>query len=416
MSLQNSILPFMSGPETRAEIITSSSPSASIGEQLFVQEQQPGIEAGTLVRPTSELIILPQGPHIREGYTDGYMLVAPQRATRDLSALSNPIKEQELEAHPANCPLCPGNLRKNGKRNPNYTGTYVFDNDTPAVYPPPEGVQQEFWPYLRRGDKVSPEYGICRVLISDPRHNINMMHMKPKEIEEVIRMLADQYRDLGSKPYIGHVALFETRGPRHGNTQFHPHWQGWGTTHIPPKMLMRIREQMDGGVDLLHDARDAVGLQGGSPYNSKTLQAVADRLVWANESMAILVEYAARSPYGVSIVPLDRVSSIDMLNDTQVTHLAQAFWVVTNTWASFFQRPKNGADYMFGIHQLPTYDEARSSLRDFQMSISCAQYELRPGVAKVEAGYEYHFGYQRDLTPEQAGQDLREVAQSLIIP
>ena len=31
------------------------------------------------------------------------------------------------------CHLCPGNQRVWGSRNPSYTGTYVFENDFPAL-------------------------------------------------------------------------------------------------------------------------------------------------------------------------------------------------------------------------------------------------------------------------------------------
>ena len=35
----------------------------------------------------------------------------------------------------ADCPLCPGNTRVSGARNPDYTGVFVFDNDMPCVGP-----------------------------------------------------------------------------------------------------------------------------------------------------------------------------------------------------------------------------------------------------------------------------------------
>ena len=35
----------------------------------------------------------------------------------------------------ADCYLCPGNSRVSGRRNPEYTGVFAFDNDHPCVGP-----------------------------------------------------------------------------------------------------------------------------------------------------------------------------------------------------------------------------------------------------------------------------------------
>ena len=94
------------------------------------------------------------------------------------------------------CPLCPGNTRVSGARNPDYAGVFVFDNDMPCVGPKsprlldtPPGI------YRNR-----PAKGIARVVCYTPRHDMTLAEL---DLEQVVALLAawqEQYRDLGGGP------------------------------------------------------------------------------------------------------------------------------------------------------------------------------------------------------------------------
>ena len=68
------------------------------------------------------------------------------------------------------CYLCPGNARAGGHRTPEYTSTYVFDNDFAALLP---DVQP--WRTDRDGLLVAEaERGLCRVVCFSPRHDLTL--------------------------------------------------------------------------------------------------------------------------------------------------------------------------------------------------------------------------------------------------
>ena len=65
--------------------------------------------------------------------TGEWVLVSPHRAQRPWQGRREPTAAPAALAHDPNCYLCPGNLRVNGARNPDYPHTFVFDNDFPAL-------------------------------------------------------------------------------------------------------------------------------------------------------------------------------------------------------------------------------------------------------------------------------------------
>jgi len=82
---------------------------------------------------------------------------------------------------PAN-PLCPGATRPNGKVNPHYDSTYVFDNDFPALLEdtpdPPPGDDPLF--------QSQPARGKCRVMCFHPKTSVTLPLMTVPEIRDVI--------------------------------------------------------------------------------------------------------------------------------------------------------------------------------------------------------------------------------------
>src|SRR5215471_1804920 len=101
-----------------------------------------------------------QDPHRRYNLlTREWVLVSPHRTQRPWQGQ---VEAADVESQPdydAACYLCPGNARAGGVRNPNYTSTFVFDNDFAAFKPetPPGRFE-------RNGILVAEaEPGICRV-------------------------------------------------------------------------------------------------------------------------------------------------------------------------------------------------------------------------------------------------------------
>ena len=65
--------------------------------------------------------------------TGEWVLVSPHRSLRPWQGRREPKAAAGALAYDPNCHLCAGNLRANGARNPDYSHTFVFDNDFPAL-------------------------------------------------------------------------------------------------------------------------------------------------------------------------------------------------------------------------------------------------------------------------------------------
>src|SRR5208283_143098 len=104
---------------------------------------------------------------------------------------------------------------------------------------------------------------------------------------------AEQYGDLGARPGIRHVQIFENRGDMMGASNPHPHCQIWAGSSIPTEAAAELREQA--AWRTTHRSCllcDYVALE----LDSR------ERLVCENESFAALVPFWAVWPFETMIV------------------------------------------------------------------------------------------------------------------
>src|SRR5215208_7203926 len=77
-----------------------------------------------------------ESPHRRfNPLTHEWVLVSPHRAKRPWLGQVEKIPPENLPQYDPNCYLCPRNERAGGCRNPDYSSTFVFDNDFSALLP-----------------------------------------------------------------------------------------------------------------------------------------------------------------------------------------------------------------------------------------------------------------------------------------
>src|ERR687893_550452 len=104
----------------------------------------------------------------------------------------HPLRE-EPPSYVGDCYLCPGNLRVSGHRNPDYTSTYVFDNDMPCASPDaPRDLERP--PGIYRNQ---PAEGLARVVCYSPHHSLTLAELEPPEVEGLVRVWQEQYAELG---------------------------------------------------------------------------------------------------------------------------------------------------------------------------------------------------------------------------
>ena len=138
------------------------------------------------------MAIDPGLPHRRYNPLTGeWVLVSPHRMKRPWQGrVEEPALEQLPEYDP-DCYLCPGNSRAGGKTNPEYSGTYVFENDFPALLDLPDEKKEldNDQKALFRSEKIS---GISRVICFSPNHAKTLPELELQQITELIETWQEQ--------------------------------------------------------------------------------------------------------------------------------------------------------------------------------------------------------------------------------
>ena len=330
-------------------------------------------------------------PHRRKNILTGeWVLVSPHRTKRPWQGKKDKPHEVELLDYDPNCYLCPGNERAGGAKNPNYTGTYNFQNDFAALL---EGPEESFKEGLLEAESES---GICKVICYHPNHSLTLPLMEVGDIIEVINLWQKEYADLGSDPNINHVQIFENKGAIMGCSNPHPHGQIWAQRSIPQEVQKKVVRQKSywdkNNSSLLGD------------YFKQELNA-KERIVLENESFVALVPYWAVWPFETMIVPKRHITSILELSKQEVSDYASILKALTTSYDNLFE---TSFPYSAGIHQSPTDGKDNSH---WHMHMSFYPPLLRSAeVKKFMVGYEMFANPQRDITAEQAAQRLRDCA------
>ena len=134
-------------------------------------------------------------PHRRQNILTGeWVLVSPQRIKRPWQGNHHPPKNDKHSSYDPHCYLCPGNSRADGKRNPDYTGSYLFSNDFPALLPEAELTESES-PLFQ----VQSVSGTCRVLCFSERHDLTLPELELGAVERVVQVWVEQAQELGER-------------------------------------------------------------------------------------------------------------------------------------------------------------------------------------------------------------------------
>ncbi len=325
-------------------------------------------------------------PHRRfNPLTGEWVLVSPHRANRPWQGQVEKTAAENLPQYDPACYLCPRNERAGGVINPNYSGTFVFDNDFSALLPDESIDSHESGHPLL----VSAlERGICRVVCFSPRHDLTLPELDIPAIENVLATWTRESTDLAGRDFIRYVQVFENKGAAMGCSNPHPHSQLWSQSQIPNEVAKELATQT-----AYFNAHGRPLLVDYIREEHKRKQ----RILAANDHFTALVPFWAVWPFEVMVVGHRPAAALSNLTPAEVTALAEIFKEVTTRYDNLFEI---SFPYSMGFHQAPADDQPHP---EWVLHAHFYPPLLRSAtVRKFMVGYEMLAMPQRDITPETA--------------
>ncbi|MDQ6682450.1 MAG: galactose-1-phosphate uridylyltransferase [Chloroflexota bacterium] len=237
------------------------------------------------------------------------------------------------------CPLCP--------TRPGHPPTEidrsdfqiaVFENRFPSLQRrPPE-------PALAGAalTPVAPAIGACEVVVYTSRHDAALAGADLDHLRRLIAVWAHRTLELGARPEIACVFVFENRGEAIGVTLDHPHGQIYAYPHLPEI----LRREADNG-------RAHRSVHHSCLWCDLAAEELADgrRIVAASETWVATVPFFARWPFEVHLTPTRHVGWLHELSAEEADGLARSLKAILLKYDALFGFP---LPYVMAIHQRPT--------------------------------------------------------------
>jgi UDPglucose--hexose-1-phosphate uridylyltransferase len=339
----------------------------------------------------------PARPHRRLNRLTGeWVVVSPHRTQRPWLGKVESAAVPVLPEYDPSCYLCPGNTRTSGAVNDRYEATFVFPNDFAALLPC-EG-EGGAGAGAEAGDDgevfTSREIGgTCRVVCASPRHDLTVARMPVEGIAALLETYRAQTSELmSSDSSLSYVQVFENKGEIMGCSAPHPHSQIWATSFVPGEVAKEDKSQL---------AWRAAG-RGCLLCEVARREVDGPRVIASNDHWVACVPYWATWPYEVLVLPRQCVPDLPGLTAEQTQSLARIMKSVSVRYDNLFQ---TSFPYSFGFHQAP-----RGQRDHWHLHAHYFPPLLRSAtVRKFMVGFEMLAEAQRDLTPEAAAANLRNV-------
>ncbi|MFV1980306.1 MAG: galactose-1-phosphate uridylyltransferase [Rhodothermia bacterium] len=323
-----------------------------------------------------------------------WVIVAAHRQDRPWSGGLQDHSGADVPEHDPDCHFCPGNVRISGIRNPNYESIFVFDNDHPCVgvsAPRESGLLPPAKPYANR-----PANGLARVVCYHPRHDLSLSRLTHRGVVDLLECWKEQYQELGRRPGVNHVLIFENKGQAVGVSNPHPHCQIYATNFVfktieTETAICSTYYQRHGRTIL--DDMIAAEVEDGR------------RIVTENPTAIGFVPYCARWAYETYVAPKRACTSIADLTEEETDGFAAVLREIVIRYDNLWQIP---FPYILVLHNAPTDDEEHPG---FHFHIEFHPPLRKPNLLKHLAGPETGGGsFLSDTWPEDKAAELKAVS------
>ena len=296
------------------------------------------------------------------------------------------------------CPLCP--TKPGGfpteVPEPSYE-MVVFQNKFPSFRldpHPPAIAGSELFP-------VRPSTGACEVVLYSSDHDATLAGASPADLVRLTRVWRDRYEELGAKPEIDYVFIFENKGTQIGVTLHHPHGQIYAFSYVPPRVERTIESEA------AHHAATGRCLHCDVLAEELT---DARRIVAENARFVAVIPFYARYPYELHLYAKGHLGSLSAFGPEDDEAFAEVLHVVLRKFDNLWGI---SMPYIMVMQQAPTDGVVRPG--------SHFRVEFYPPLRTQEklkylAGCESGAGtFINDTLPEEKAAELRAVEPRLEI-
>jgi UDPglucose--hexose-1-phosphate uridylyltransferase len=290
------------------------------------------------------------------------------------------------------CPLCP--TRPDGIETEIDRADFeiaVFENRFPSLQrDPPE-------PSVEGTDlsPVAPSAGACEVVVYTPRHDGTLADASLGRLRNLIAVWAHRTLELGARPEVADVFIFENKGKVIGVTLDHPHGQIYAYPTIPTLLEREARS-----------AREHLAGTGRCLWEDLLDQETTDgrRIVAQTRTWVAGVPFAARWPYELQLSPRRHLGWLHELSADEVDDLARLLKTVLMKYDALFGF---SLPYMMGIHQRPTDGGDHDG---YHLHVEFLPPNRTADKLKYLAGSETSAGaWITDTVPEETAIQLRDL-------
>jgi UDPglucose--hexose-1-phosphate uridylyltransferase len=233
------------------------------------------------------------------------------------------------------------------------------------------------------------------VVCYTPRHDLTLAELPVDDIVTLLGAWRDQYVELGSRPGIRHVLIFENKGEVVGVSNPHPHGQIYATTFV-----FKTIETEAAAARRYYDERRRVLFQD----ILRSEQEDGRRILYEGPSAVVFLPYFARYAYECYVAPKDTHASLATLTAGELHDLAAALKSLLVRYDNLWQL---SFPYVLTLHQAPTDGTDHAG---FHFHIECHPPLRKPHLLKYLAGPEIGGGnFLSDTRPEAKAAELLAV-------